>query len=306
MYELNAEIMGAITDLRVSGPERLEQYFQWRPRREKLTEDGRLVILAADHPARMVTAVGDDPIRMGNRAEYLGRIVRVLQSDGVDGLMGTPDILEEIMTVDALRVDQGLPSLLAGRLLVGCMNRGGLAGTVFEMEDTFTAYTVDQMVRTRVDAAKMMLRLEPLESASGRTVTACAQAINDCVDAGLPVFLEPLMVSYRDGKYIVDNSVDAMVKTCGVASGLGKSSWKTWMKVPVSVDFARVAAATSCPILLLGGPSTGDPAALVADFERCLNAADNVRGALVGRNVLYPGDADPADVARAVGRVVHG
>lgn len=306
MYELSAETMEAITDQRVAGPDRLEQYIQWRPRRDTLTEDGRLVILAADHPARMITAVGDEPYRMGRRAEYLGRIIRVLESGAVDGLMGTPDILEEMMILDSLRVDQGLPSLLAGRLLVGCMNRGGLAGTVFEMEDTFTAYTVDQMVRTRVDAAKMMLRLEPLESASGRTITACAMAINNCVDAGLPVFLEPLMVAYHDGKYVVDNSVEAMVKICGVASGLGKSSWKTWMKLPISVDFSQVAAATSCPILLLGGPSTGDPSALIADFQRCLEAAANVRGALVGRNVLYPGDADPADVARAVWRVVHG
>lgn len=305
MYELSAEILGAVTDLRVSGGQQVREHFQARPRRKVLSADGRLVILAADHPARGVTSVGDDPIRMGNRGEYLGRILRVLETGCVDGLMGTPDILEEVAAVDLLRMQQGQASLLAEKVLVGCMNRGGLAGTVFEMEDTFTAYTVDEMTRSRLDGAKMMLRLEPLESASGRTITACAEAINGCVDAELAVFLEPLMVRYEGGKYVVDNSVDAMVKICGIAAGLGKSSWRTWLKVPVSVDFGKVASATTCPILLLGGPATGDPAALVGEFERCMSAAGNVRGALVGRNVLYPGDEDPGAVAQAVWKVVH-
>jgi DhnA family fructose-bisphosphate aldolase class Ia len=34
-------------------------------------------------------------------------------------------------------------------------------------------------------------------------------------------------------------------------------------------------------------------------------AGANVRGALVGRNVLYPGDDDPRAVAEAVGGIVH-
>jgi hypothetical protein len=34
-------------------------------------------------------------------------------------------------------------------------------------------------------------------------------------------------------------------------------------------------------------------------------AGANVRGALVGRNVLYPGDDDPLAVADAVGGIIH-
>ena len=34
-------------------------------------------------------------------------------------------------------------------------------------------------------------------------------------------------------------------------------------------------------------------------------AAPNVRGAMAGRNVLYPGDEDPLAVAEAIGAIVH-
>jgi len=162
MHDLDPTTMSLITDLRVDGGDQIAEHARWRMRRPKLAPDGKLVILAADHPARMVTAVGDDPIAMGSRAGYLGRIVRVLQSHSVDGLMGTPDIIEEVLAADWLHVQQDEDSFLSGKLLVGCMNRGGLAGTTFEMDDTFTAFTAERMVQLGLDAAKMMFRLEPL------------------------------------------------------------------------------------------------------------------------------------------------
>lgn len=306
MYRLDKQLFDDITRLRVEGGGEVLRYAQHRKRRDKLTRDGRLVILAADHPARMVTGVGDDPVAMGDRADYLGRIVTVLASGKVDGLMGTPDILEEVMAVDFLQNGRTPDdSFLADKVLVGCMNRGGLAGTAFEMDDAFTAYTAEQMRGMNLDGAKMMFRLDPLDYGSGRTIEACSRAINDCLDRDLTVFLEPMMVRYEEGKYIVDTSAEAMIRICGVASGLGKSSWKTWLKLPYSVDYPRIVGATTCPILMLGGPATGNPQALIDQFAEGMKAGSNVRGALVGRNVLYPGEADPAEVARAVSEVVH-
>lgn len=305
-YRLAEELVRQLTDLRVEGGPQVQEHARRRQRRDRLTVDGKLVILAADHPARMVTAVGDDPLAMGDRADYLGRILHVLQSGFVDGLMGTPDIIEEILALDWLQSRAGRRSFLDGKLLVGCMNRGGLAGCIFEMEDTFTAFTAPQMVALGLDGAKMMLRLEPLEAASGRTITACSQAINQCLDCGLTVFLEPLVVHFEEGHYEVDRSREAMVRICGVASALGKSSWKTWLKLPFSVDYSRIVNSTTCPVLMLGGPSTGHPEVLIEEFTAGMRAGENVRGALVGRNLLYPGDDDPAHVAKAVWQVVHG
>jgi hypothetical protein len=67
------------------------------------------------------------------------------------------------------------------------MNRGGLAGARFEMDDTFTAYTVDRIVASGIAAAKAMFRLDFYSPDSLKTLTACAAAVDACVDADTDV-----------------------------------------------------------------------------------------------------------------------
>ena len=55
----------------------------------------------------------------------------------------------------------------------------------------------------------------------------------------------------------------------------------------------------------MGGESKGDPTGTMMEFINGLKAGKNVRGALVGRNILYPGKDDPATVALAVNNIVH-
>src|SRR6187401_1100829 len=93
---LPASVLEKISEMRITDPECSSRAALARKRRAKLTVDGKLNILAADHPARRVTKVGDDPIKMADRGGYLARIVRVLQSDVVDGVMATMDVLEDL------------------------------------------------------------------------------------------------------------------------------------------------------------------------------------------------------------------
>src|SRR5690349_7986050 len=84
-------IMAQITDVRVDAPATIVDRAHARARRPKLTTDGRLVIIAADHTAHHDARVGSNAIAMANRYELLGRILRVLVSPEVDGLLATPD-----------------------------------------------------------------------------------------------------------------------------------------------------------------------------------------------------------------------
>ena len=77
---LSRRVLDRITDLRVEHPEAVLEIASGRGRRPALPPDGRLCLLAADHPARGVTAVGEDPLLMADRQDYLARIVRVLAS----------------------------------------------------------------------------------------------------------------------------------------------------------------------------------------------------------------------------------
>src|SRR5215210_2126310 len=151
--------LAKITETRVTDPECSIRAANSRKRRSSLTLDGKLNILAADHPARRVTKVGDDPIRMADRHGYLARIVRVLQSDVVDGVMTTMDVLEDLLILHQLILEAGGPALLDSRLLIARLNRGGLAGTSWEMDDPTTGASPVTCAAMGLDGAKLLLRI---------------------------------------------------------------------------------------------------------------------------------------------------
>jgi DhnA family fructose-bisphosphate aldolase class Ia len=295
-----------ITDVRVGRPRTIEKEARRRHAPRRLTRDGRLVLLAIDHPARGVTAIRGDGLAMGNRYQYLARTRRVLDDPDLDGVVATADLLEELLILSYLERKQGGRGFLDGRVLVGSMNRGGLAGTAFEMDDAFTGIGAERLAELRCQGGKMMYRLEPQEPASGRTILACARALNDLRREGLAAFLEPLGVSRgADGGYEPAKDAPTLVRQCGIAAGLGDSSSHLWLKLPYGDGFDRVCRATTLPILLLGGPARESPAATLKDFASGLEAGTNVRGAIIGRNLLFPGDADPLPMCRALTALVH-
>ncbi len=104
-----------------------------------LGEHGRLMMIAADHPARGALRAGDRAMAMADRGDLLDRLVLALSRPGVNGVLGTPDVLEDLLLLGALE----------GKVVVGSMNRGGLAGTVFEMDDRFTAYDAASIAGSR-------------------------------------------------------------------------------------------------------------------------------------------------------------
>jgi hypothetical protein len=53
-----------------------------------------------------------------------------VEAGGQLGVLGTPDIVEDLLLLGALD----------DKVVIGSMNRGGLAGTSFEIDDRFTGY----------------------------------------------------------------------------------------------------------------------------------------------------------------------
>ena len=300
-----ASTLDEITEIRVNHPEVIEQEAQRRQRRPQLTRDGRLVLAALDHPARGVTKILGDDLAMGDRHQFLGRGRRVLEDPNLDGVLGSTDILEELLILSSMERAKTGKSFLDGRVLVGSMNRGGLAGTAFEMEDTFTGISAARLTALRCDAGKMLYRLEPQDPASGRTITACAQAINELRKQGLAAFVEPLPVAKKGSGYENMKDASSLLRQCGVASGLGDSSAHVWLKVPYCDDMVRICRSTTLPILLLGGPARESPVDTLRDFADGLAAGPRMRGAIIGRNLLFPGDADPLPMCRALTALVH-
>src|SRR5271165_4145704 len=129
----------------------------------------RLLIVAADHPARGIIEVGDIPGAMGDRYDMLDRLTTALAVPGVDGVLGSPDVIEDLLLLGALD----------DKIVFGSMNRGGLANATFEYDDRFTGYDAASVAASRLDGGKMLLRINLEDPATADTLSACSSAITE-------------------------------------------------------------------------------------------------------------------------------
>ena len=145
----------AITTTRATDPGRIARL--WAERRQPArglvgqNPDGRLMLIAADHPARGALRAGQDALAMGDRSELLDRMVRALSRPGVDGVLGTADVIEDLLLLGALD----------DKVVIGSMNRGGLAGTVLEMDDRYTGHDAATIEAFGFQGGKMLFRIDP-------------------------------------------------------------------------------------------------------------------------------------------------
>jgi len=251
---------------------------------------GRLMMVAADHPARGALRAGERPMAMGDRADLLERLVLALSRPEINGVLGTPDVLEDLLLLGALD----------GKVVVGSMNRGGLAGTVFEIDDRFTAYDAASIAAARFEGGKMLTRIDPEDLATAATLEASGRAVGELAAHGLMAMVEPFISHRVDGRVRNDLSTEAMVRAMTVAAGLGTTSAHTWLKVPIVDEMERAMAATTLPALILGGEVSADPDTTFANWQKAL-ALPTVQGLVIGRSLLYPADDD---VESAVATVV--
>jgi DhnA family fructose-bisphosphate aldolase class Ia len=293
---LTAQQFETLRDIRAHRPEDVRVALQKRSRRSSLlADDGRLFIIAADHPARGALGVRREQMAMADRYDLLDRLALALSRPGVDGLLATPDIVDDLAALGALD----------HKVVVGSMNRGGLAGSSFEMDDRFTAYDIDSIVRDGLDFAKTLLRIDLEDAGSVATLEATARAVDEAALARVPIMLEPFLSTRANGRVVNDLSTEAVIRSVAVASGLGNSSAYTWMKLPVVEEMERVLASTTMPTLLLGGDPKGAPDATFAKWQNAL-ALPGVRGLVVGRTLVYPPDGDVASAVDQAAQLVHG
>jgi len=232
---------------------------------------------------------------MANRRDLLDRLLTGLRDPRVDGILASPDIIEELLVLDGLN----------DRLVIGTMNRAGLAGSVWELDDRFTAYDAGSIAGARLDGGKMLLRIDDDDPGSMQTLVGCADAVSSLADRQLIAMVEPLpYTTNAEGRAVLLVDDDALIRASAVAAALGHTSAHTWLKLPATEDVERVMAATTQPVLLLGGASVSEPERAIAAWERAL-AVPNVRGLVVGRSLLYPPDGDVARAVARAGQVVH-
>ncbi|MEU6319000.1 deoxyribose-phosphate aldolase [Streptomyces sp. NPDC047009] len=271
-----------LATVRARHPEAIAEAAARRVRRPLIGDNGRLMIVAADHPARGALGVGDHRLAMANRADLLERLCVALSRPGVDGVLATADILEDLL----------LLGVLDDKVVMGSMNRGGLAGASFEMDDRFTGHRPEDIERLRFDAGKLLLRIDYDDPGSLRTLESAARTVDEMAARELPLFVEPFISRRVDGRVRNDLSAEAVTRSIAIASGLGGTSAYTWLKLPVTDDpdaMAEALEASTLPAVLLGGEVGKDQEGAYEKWRKALRLP-TVQGMVVGRSLLYPAE----------------
>jgi hypothetical protein len=260
-----------------------------------LNERGTLFLVAADHPARGALASGADATAMADRRSLLARLVAALSHPDVDGVLGTPDVVEELLLLGALE----------DKVVIGSMNRGGLDGATWTMDDRFTGYDAASIAECGLEGGKMLLRIDDSDAGTAETLEGCARAVTELAGRGLVAMVEPLPYHREaDGSLRMLKDVTALSRAVTIASGLGTTSAHTWLKMPSCDEPEPVFAATTLPCVVLGGVPHPDPAEDLASWGRALTQPA-VRGLVVGRALLYPPDGEVYAAVDAAARVLR-
>jgi DhnA family fructose-bisphosphate aldolase class Ia len=243
------------------------------------------LILAADHRARGV-------ITVERYADYRAALEAALAH--CDGLLATAQPMGDLQACGALGPRH--------RTYLS-LNRTGLAGSAFELDDRLVA-RVWRAAEDGWTGIKHMTRIDLGDPATSGALELLGQVLEESRAAGLEALVESVV--WRDGKMARDT--DSVVFAAIVAHDMGAPV----LKVPVpeappgparAEAVARVVASVGVPVLFLGGPlREGSRDLLLSEVADVM--AGGGAGMAVGRAVYQ--DTDPAGVARAVADLVHG
>jgi DhnA family fructose-bisphosphate aldolase class Ia len=242
------------------------------------------LLLAADHRARGV-------LTTENWDEFTASLAKALPF--CDGILATAQPLTGLR-------EAGHVTPLHRTYL--SLNRTGLAGSVFELDDRLVA-SVGRAARDGWTGVKHMTRIDLADPVTAAALELLGQVLEQARAAGLETLVEPLV--WREGR--LSRDPDDIVLAAVVANDMGAPV----LKVPVPAvapgaarrdAVARIVASVGAPVLFLGGPLTEGGREAVFDEVRDVMAGGG-HGMAMGRTIYQ--DPDPADMARLVAGLVH-
>ena len=227
-----------------------------------------------------------------NWSEFVRSLARALPS--CDGILATAQPLRGL-------AESG--HITARHRTYLSINRTGLAGSVFELDDRLVA-SVGRAASDGWTGIKHMTRIDFENPVTASGLELLGQVLEQARAAELEALIEPMV--WQEGRICRD--ADAVVLAAVIAHDLGAPV----IKVPVPVaspgaerqrSVARVVASVSVPVLFLGGPRTEGGRDRVLEEVRDVMEGGGA-GMAMGRT-LYQ-DPDPAEMAGLVDALVHG
>lgn len=250
-------------------------------------KDGKAMILAIDHRQRGI----QDGIE--NFRSLVSLIERL--SPYIDTIMTTKEPLAQLIVNGSLK-DKGL---------VLSLNRTGLAGTSFEMDDRLVC-TVETALRWGLDGVKLLIKFNKNNQFTNDQLTLLANVVEECEKWSMPLMVEPLYMNLEDGKLVMDRSYEA-IKWVSIITNdfrvpiLKVPYVKSNSREEGIEQFKKIVDSVNAKVLLLGGPKRNNPLDVLRDFEDGVKAGAS--GFVVGRNVFL--SEKPEVMALAMKLILH-
>jgi DhnA family fructose-bisphosphate aldolase class Ia len=244
------------------------------------------LILAADHRARAV-------LTTENWEAFFGSLAKALPY--CDGILATAQPLSGL--AEAGHITPQHRTYLS-------LNRTGLAGSVFELDDRLVA-SVPRAASEGWTGVKHMTRIDLADPVTAPALELLGQVLERARREGLEALVEPLL--WRDGH--VSRDPDDVVLAAVIAHDMGAPV----IKVPVPSApsgperrraVGRIVASVGAPVLFLGGPRAQGE----RGRDRVLDEVRDVmrgggNGMAMGRTIYQ--DPDPAEMAGLIAALVH-
>ena len=252
---------------------------------------GPALILAADHRARGV-------ITIEAYSSYLGALRSALAH--CDGILASAQPLAHLARTTGAKQRTYLS-----------LNRTGLAGSTFELDDRLVA-TVARAAALGYSGIKHMTRIDTADPLTAGALELLGRVLEDARVAGIEALVEA--VTWREGTMARDT--DSIVYAAVIAHDMGAPV----LKVPVPrvepgaarvEAVARVVSCVGVPVLFLGGPRATREVGTAPEVIRDAVLAEvrdvmigGAAGLAIGRALIQ--DPDPGEMARQVADIVHG
>ncbi len=208
-----------------------------------------------------------------------------------------------LATAEPLRRLAGEGAVAARQRTYLSVNRTGLAGSVFELDDRLVA-SISRAAVEGWTGVKLMTRVAMDDRRGAEAIELLGTVLEQAGEAGLDVMVEAVV--WRGGR--MSRLIADIVLAAVIAHDLGAPL----LKVPVpeaptgderAGAVARVVESVGVPVLFLGGPHRPDGRDEVLEEATDVMAGGG-GGLAVGRAILN--DEDPGSTAASLAAIVHG
>ena len=270
VYRLHDASWTRIVTHRVRRPNVVKARLQSRRRRDQAVPlDGQLVLIAGNQAV--------DP-RNGNvvsRRELLDRLVEALSAPGIDGVVASADLLEELTLLNVLEHRLAICS--------GPGEQQGVAGAT--------------IVAANFDGAHIAT-----SGSGGSHGSVIADQVAELQAAGVPALID-LVQSNDDDRSEFDTEWRDWIEPFQSASRVVSTGAGVWFTLPSIVGMSSLAAQTAFPVLVRDTDVPIDASAWATLFSGELPL--NVRGMVIGASGLFPITESVGDATEAIAESIR-